>query len=132
MKNRTGIPDQLKTGIEKLSGCSMDQVRVHYDSAKPAQLNALAFTQGNEVHLAPGHKKLLAHELTHVVQQKQGRVQPVNALKGIGSTEKIVQVSMAGKKDAQFTRYNEKEKVTIVNDAKLEREADRMAAKISK
>src|SRR5437588_3507228 len=40
--NNTGLPDQLKSGIENLSGHSMDDVKVHYNSAKPAQLNAHA------------------------------------------------------------------------------------------
>ncbi len=44
--NNTGFPDNLKTGIESLSGMSMDSVRVHYNSSQPAQLNALAYAQG--------------------------------------------------------------------------------------
>ncbi|CAK0757028.1 hypothetical protein CCP3SC15_2220001 [Gammaproteobacteria bacterium] len=28
--NRTGLPDQLKIGIENLSGLSMNNVKVHY------------------------------------------------------------------------------------------------------
>jgi hypothetical protein len=35
-RNQTGLPDQLKTGIESLSGMSMDSVKVHYNSTKPA------------------------------------------------------------------------------------------------
>src|SRR5262245_41691064 len=30
--NQTGLPDGLKSGIERLSGLSLDDVRVHYDS----------------------------------------------------------------------------------------------------
>src|SRR5262245_54471381 len=41
--NRTGMPDSLKTGIESLSGLSMDNVKVHYESSQPAQLNAHAY-----------------------------------------------------------------------------------------
>ena len=41
--NDTGLPDNLKAGIEHLSGVSMDQVKVHYNSSQPAQLNAPAF-----------------------------------------------------------------------------------------
>ncbi|MHB1099036.1 MAG: DUF4157 domain-containing protein, partial [Burkholderiales bacterium] len=37
--NQTGLPDNLKSGIENLSGMSMDSVRVHYNSSQPAQLN---------------------------------------------------------------------------------------------
>jgi hypothetical protein len=74
--NRTGLPDQLKSGIESLSGISMDNVNVHYNSAKPAQLNALAYAQGTDIHVAAGQERHLPHEAWHVVQQAQGRVQP--------------------------------------------------------
>ena len=81
--NNTGLPDNLKTGIENLSGYSMDDVKVHYNSDKPAQLQALAYTQRTDIHVAPGQEKLLPHEAWHVVQQKQGRVQPTMQLKGV-------------------------------------------------
>jgi hypothetical protein len=81
--NQTGIPDNMKSGFENMSGFSFDDVRVHYNSDKPAQLNALAYTQGNQVHIAPGQEKHLGHELGHVVQQKQGRVQPTMQLQGV-------------------------------------------------
>lgn len=80
--NNTGLPDQLKTGIESLSGMSMDHVRVHYNSDKPAQLNAHAYAQGSEIHVAAGQEKHLPHEAWHVVQQAQGRVKPTQQLKG--------------------------------------------------
>lgn len=81
--NNTGLPDNLKTGIENLSGYSMDDVNVHYNSDKPAQLNALAYAQGTNIHVAPGQEKHLPHEAWHVVQQKQGRVQPTMQLQGV-------------------------------------------------
>ena len=79
--NNTGLPDNLKAGIENLSGFSMDDVKVHYSSDKPAHLNAHAYTQGTEIHVAPGQEKHLPHEAWHVVQQKQGRVKPTIQLK---------------------------------------------------
>ncbi|MCC8199019.1 MAG: DUF4157 domain-containing protein, partial [Tannerellaceae bacterium] len=81
--NNTGLPDQLKAGIENLSGYSMDDVTVHYNSDKPAQLQALAYAQGTDIHIAPGQEQHLPHEAWHVVQQKQGRVQPTMQLQGI-------------------------------------------------
>jgi hypothetical protein len=33
--NNTGLPNQLKSGIESLSGMSMDHVKVHYNSSQP-------------------------------------------------------------------------------------------------
>ncbi len=100
--NRTGLPDQLKAGVESLSGYSLDDVQVHYNSAKPAELQAHAYAQGTDIHVAPGQEKYLAHEAWHVVQQKQGRVRPTMQLKG---------------------------KVKVNDDAGLEREADVMGAK---
>ena len=80
--NRTRLPDHLKMGVESLSGTSMDDVRVHRNSSKPAQLNALAYAQGTDIHLGPGQERHLPHEAWHVVQQKQGRVQATRQLKG--------------------------------------------------
>jgi len=81
-ENKTGLPDQLKSGIENISGLSMNDVQVHYNSDKPAQLNAHAFAQGTHLYAAPGQEKHLPHEAWHVVQQKQGRVKPTLQLKG--------------------------------------------------
>ena len=80
--NNTGMPDQLKSGIESLSGYAMDDVKVHYNSAKPAQMQAHAYAQGTDIHLAPGQEQHLPHEAWHVVQQKQGRVKATTQLKG--------------------------------------------------
>ncbi|MDZ4261530.1 MAG: DUF4157 domain-containing protein, partial [Pseudomonadota bacterium] len=57
--NNTGLPDNLKSGIESLSGMSMDHVKVHYNSDKPAQLNAHAYAQGSEIHVAAGQEQHL-------------------------------------------------------------------------
>jgi len=76
------LPDNLKNGIENLSGLSMDDVNVHYNSNKPAQLQAHAYAQGTNIHIASGQEKHLPHEAWHVVQQKQGRVKSTLQLKG--------------------------------------------------
>ena len=101
-ENKTGLPDQLKSGMESLSGLSLSDVKVHRNSDKPAQLQAHAYAQGTDIHLGPGQEKHLPHELGHVVQQKQGRVKPTMQLKG---------------------------KVNINDDAGLEKEADVLGAK---
>lgn len=100
--NRTGLPDKLKAGVEALSGMSLDRVKVHYNSPRPAQLNALAYAQGSEIYLAPGQERHLPHETWHIVQQAQGRVRPTRQL----------------------------DNGTPINDQEtLEREADEMGAK---
>lgn len=101
IENRIGLPDQLKSGIETLSGYAMDDVKVHRNSSKPAQLQALAYTQGTDVYVGPGQEKHLPHEAWHVVQQKQGRVKPTLQMQG----------------------------ETMNDDSALEREADVMGAK---
>lgn len=101
-QNDTGLPDNLKSGIEALSGISMDEVRVHYNSTKPAQLNAHAYAQGNDIHVGSGQEKHLPHEAWHVVQQAQGRVRATT------ETESGVKVN---------------------DEVALEREADTMGAK---
>ncbi|MDO1529057.1 DUF4157 domain-containing protein [Fulvimonas sp. R45] len=98
-RNPNGLPQQLRAGIEALSGMDMGDVVVHRNSAQPAQLNALAYAQGNQIHLGPGQEKHLAHEAWHVVQQRQGRVKPTKQMK---------------------------DGVSINDDQRLEREADVM------
>jgi hypothetical protein len=85
--------------MENLSGMSLDDVKVHRNSDKPAQLQAHAYAQGTDIHLGAGQEKHLPHEAWHVVQQKQGRVKPTMQMKG---------------------------KVNVNDDAGLEKEADVM------
>jgi hypothetical protein len=101
-ENNIGLPDQLKSGVESLSGIDMSDVKVHYNSSQPAQLNAHAYAQGNQIHIASGQEKHLPHEAWHVVQQKQGRVKPTKQMKG---------------------------KVNVNDDVGLEKEADVMGEK---
>ncbi len=81
-KNTTGIPDKLKQQFEFYSGISFDGVQVHYNSGKPAQMQALAYTQANQVYIAPGQERHLAHELGHIVQQSRGQVRATANLNG--------------------------------------------------
>ncbi|MEY8239827.1 MAG: DUF4157 domain-containing protein [Cycloclasticus sp.] len=81
-KNNTGLPNNVKAGIEHMSGMNMDHVKVHYNSPKPAQLNAHAYAQGSDIHMAPGQSQHVAHEAWHVVQQAQGRVAPTTQFAG--------------------------------------------------
>jgi len=81
--NRTGIPEPLKQRFEAASGMSFDDVRIHYNSGKPAELGAYAYTQGNQVYLSPGQERHLSHELGHVIQQKAGMVRPTAWRRGL-------------------------------------------------
>lgn len=76
--NLTGIPTQMKLDFERRSCLSFDDVRIHYNSEKPAQVRALAYTQGTQVYIKPGQERYLPHELGHVAQQKLGLVRPTS------------------------------------------------------
>jgi hypothetical protein len=78
-----GLPEPLRASIEALSGVAMDGVTVHRDSPRPAQMNALAFAHGAEIHLGPGQERHLPHEAWHVVQQMQGRARPSLEARGV-------------------------------------------------
>jgi hypothetical protein len=72
-----------------MSGMDMSDVRVHRNSHKPAQLNALAYAQGNDIHLGPGQEQHLPHEAWHVVQQRQGRVRETVQMAGVGVNDEV-------------------------------------------
>ncbi len=102
--NRNSLPQRMQSHIESISGLDMSDVKVHRNSNKPAQLNALAYTQGTDIHIGPGQERHLGHEAWHAVQQMQDRVEPT--------------IKVAGQP---------------VNDSfTLEKEADDMGSKISK
>lgn len=121
--NNTGLPDNLKTGIENLSGFSMDDVRVHYNSDKPAQLQALAYAQGTDIHIAPGQEKHLPHEAWHVVQQKQGRVQPTMQLQGVNvndneglerEADRMGKISYGNNSQVRKVSYNSNKSSSVI------------------
>ena len=80
--NNSGLPQPIKKGTESLSGHSMNDVNVHYNSSEPKKVNAHAFARGNDIHLASGQERHLPHEAWHVAQQKQGRVGPTSEVNG--------------------------------------------------
>lgn len=99
------LPDRLRAGIESLSGIALDDVRVHYDSPEPSRVDALAYAQGQDIHIAPGQEQHLPHEAWHVVQQAQGQVAP---------TTRILRGA------------------ALNDDSALEREAERMGQRASR
>jgi hypothetical protein len=77
-----GLPMQLKLGIEQLAGVSMEGVEVRYGSDVPAMYQALAFAEGDVIHLSAGQEKLLPHEAWHVAQQRLGKVKANTRMAG--------------------------------------------------
>jgi ribosomal protein S18 acetylase RimI-like enzyme len=75
------LPEPVRQKMEGFFGADFSDVRVHVGPEAPA-IGALAFTLGSNLYFAPGQydpgtphgQRLLGHELTHVVQQRAGRV----------------------------------------------------------
>ncbi len=91
------LPDKVRTKMESSFGQDLSGVRVH-QGPEAKSIGAMAYTRGSDIHFAPGTynpssssgQKLLGHELTHVVQQRAGRVRapagakiPINADRGL-------------------------------------------------
>lgn len=77
------LPEQVRTEMESQFNHDFSSVSIHSDSTADTlckQLSARAFTVGSDIFFASGEyapdsqegKRLLAHELTHVVQQGSG------------------------------------------------------------
>lgn len=73
------VDSSLRRALEPRMGADLSTARVHQDSEAneaASAINARAFTQGQDIFLARGESerdtRLIAHELTHVVQQRGG------------------------------------------------------------
>jgi len=75
------LPENVQKKMESFFRTSFADVSVHVGTEAPS-IGALAFTHGSDLYFAPGQynpnsaqgQQLLGHELTHVVQQRAGRV----------------------------------------------------------
>jgi hypothetical protein len=84
------LPDAVRGKMESSFGTDFSSVRVH-QGQQAESLGALAYTQGADIHFAPGQyqpdsqpgQELIGHELAHVVQQSQGRVAATTQAKGV-------------------------------------------------
>ena len=80
--NTNAMPSDRLNKMERAFGTSFSAVNFHINDKSSGDMGALAYTQGNDVHFAPGHfnpktqkgQELIGHELAHVEQQRQGRV----------------------------------------------------------
>jgi hypothetical protein len=76
------MPEKIRSQWDSVFNTDFSDVRIHEGSPEPDKIGATAFTQKTDIHFAPGKydpssrsgKELLGHELTHVVQQRSGRV----------------------------------------------------------
>ncbi|MBB6735616.1 DUF4157 domain-containing protein [Cohnella sp. CBP 2801] len=78
------LPAEVQAKMESAFGADFSDVKIHANSSAANNVGALAYAQGNEIHFAPGQynphsqrgQQMIGHELTHVIQQKAGRVAP--------------------------------------------------------
>lgn len=90
----TAMPKDVQSKMEKVFGTSLAAVRIHV-GPRAAALGAKAYTQGTEIHFAPGEyqpespagQTLLGHELAHVIQQSAGRVSATSQAHGVAVNE---------------------------------------------
>lgn len=86
------LPDQTRGKMESSFGRDLGNVRIHNDSSSAAMnksLRAQAFTHGNDIYFNSGKydpgsrsgQHLLAHELTHTVQQGEGTVRKASYMR---------------------------------------------------
>jgi hypothetical protein len=98
--------------MESRIGADFSDVRVHTDgnaARSAAAVAAQAYTVGNEVVLgerapaldSPAGKRTLAHELTHVVQQRQGPVEGTPAGGGIAISDPSDRFEQAAEANAE-------------------------------
>jgi hypothetical protein len=76
-----GLPPATRAHMEAAFSADFSDVRVH-EGGHAGAVGARAYAQGSELHFAPGQyrpgtpegDRLIGHELTHVLQQRDGRV----------------------------------------------------------
>jgi hypothetical protein len=76
------LPNDVRQKMESAFGADFSAVRVHV-GPEASSIGALAVTYGSNIFFAPGWysphtawgQRLLGHELTHVLQQRAGRVE---------------------------------------------------------
>lgn len=77
-KAGSALPENIRKAMETQLGADFSDVKVLNNSCLPKSMGAQVFTAGTHIHFAsgayqphtPAGQKLLAHELTHVMQQK--------------------------------------------------------------
>lgn len=84
------MPGEVQAKMEHAFQSDFSDVNIHVGS-QASEVGAIAYAQGNDIHFAQGKfephtqagQELLGHELAHVVQQRQGLVQPTTEVGGL-------------------------------------------------
>lgn len=84
------LPAMMRARMEGLLGVDLAPVRVHEGEAAES-LGAVAFTRGHDICFARGRyephtprgRRVLGHEIAHVVQQSEGRASATGSRRGV-------------------------------------------------
>ncbi len=102
--------ESVQSEVGSAFGADFSNVNIHEISRKATDVGALAYTQGEDVHFAPGQfqpesksgKELIGHEFAHVQQQRQGSVQATTEVNGVGVNDDAGLEHSADVAGAQF------------------------------
>jgi hypothetical protein len=89
--SKSMMSENVQEKMEKSFGTSFGGVGIHQNDTSASDIGAKAYTKGENIHFAPGYynpesqkgQELLGHELTHVVQQRQGLVSETKQSRGV-------------------------------------------------
>ena len=101
--NSTGLSKPVKNGMENLSGMDMPDVKVHYNSPKPAAVQPHTYTQRSDIHVTSGQAKQVAHKARHGVQERHKGVQPTTTVDGMGVND---YAELEGETDVMEAKYS--------------------------
>ncbi|WP_434222793.1 eCIS core domain-containing protein [Limnospira platensis CENA597] len=149
------LPEETQEFMESRFGQDFSEVRIHTDG-EAAEMNqnleAKAFTHGQDIYFNTGEyqpdsesgKKLLAHELTHTIQQTKPKVKSKSTEEirekaqkiqrkpdffGMGLKSKLEEKIKKEREEAQKKHEQEKEKEKEKEDKKEDKEAENKDAK---
>lgn len=126
------LPEDFQTKMETSFNEDFSDVQFYKNSNDAKNLNARAFTQGNAIHFKDGEfdassskgQELIAHELAHVVQQRQGLVQATHQENGFLVNEERTlekQADMDGRKALNSEKVNRTTSKTTSNVVALQK-----------
>jgi DNA-binding protein Fis len=135
------LPDNTRQQMESGLGADFSQVRVHADREAVQlnrQLSAQAFTHGPDIYFGEGKfnpgsstgKRLLAHELTHVVQQGGVRVSRQPATDFIQRKELNATEVLAGLDTIPFIKARLDQKLNLGRGEQRDKDAQDMRSQV--
>ncbi|MBD2358718.1 DUF4157 domain-containing protein [Tolypothrix sp. FACHB-123] len=123
------LPDPVRSSMENAFGADFSGVKIHADTHADKlnrSIQARAFTTGQDVFFRHGEfalgskrgQELLAHELTHVVQQNGNAVQPKSLPKQENNKKNKLQSK---------TKHNESAEPAVITEQKVQGRSNHLA-----